>query len=57
MRLFLDENGTGEQQMEMLHRQRDNVLDEIHFREKQLERLDYLRHEIRREMNHEKEEK
>ena len=57
MRLFLDENGTGEQQMEMLHRQRDNVLDEIHFREKQLERLDYLRHEIRREMNHEQEEK
>ena len=56
MRLFLGEEETKGQRMQMLCRQRSTVLDEIHFREKQLERLDYLRHEIRKEMHHEKEE-
>lgn len=56
MRLFLGEQETKGQCMQMLCRQRSTVLDEIHFREKQLERLDYLRHEIRKEMHHEKEE-
>lgn len=56
MRLFLGKQETKGQCMQMLCRQRSTVLDEIHFREKQLERLDYLRHEIRKEMHHEKEE-
>ena len=31
-----------------LNQKRSATLDEIHFRERQLERLDYLRHEIRK---------
>ena len=53
MRLLLDEQETKGQRMQMLCRQRNAVLDEIHFKEKQLERLDYLRHEIRKEMSSE----
>lgn len=32
----------------MLNTKRDSTLDEIHFKEKQLDRLDYLRFEIQR---------
>ncbi len=35
--------------IEMLNRKRKNTLDKIHFHEKQLTALDYLRHEIRQE--------
>lgn len=35
--------------MRMLEKKRHHMLNEIHFREKQLERLDYLRHKIRKE--------
>ena len=48
MRL-LPEEGSGGERLRMLERRRAAALDEIHFRERQLERLDYLRHEIRRE--------
>ena len=34
--------------LSMLNRRRDSLLDEIHFREKKLEYLDYLRYEIGR---------
>ena len=47
MRLLLDEQETKGQRMQMLCRQRNAVLDEIHFKEKQLERLDYLRYQLR----------
>ena len=33
----------------ILNARRNAVLDEIHFREKQLERLDYLRYHIRKQ--------
>ena len=33
----------------MLVQKRNGTLDEIHFKEKQLERLDYLRYEIEQE--------
>ena len=46
MRLLLEEKNTEKQRMEMLDRRRGTALDEIHFREKQLERLDYLRFKI-----------
>lgn len=49
MRLLLDGENTESQRMRMLDEKRNDALDEIHFHERQLERLDYLRHKIRRE--------
>ena len=46
IRLFLKKEDTAEQRMQMLNRQRGITLDEIHLREKQLERMDYLRFKI-----------
>ena len=46
MRLLLEGDHTKEQRMQMLTRKREHALDEIHFREAQLARLDYLRHSI-----------
>lgn len=48
MRLLLEEKNTEKQRMEMLDRRRGTALDEIHFREKQLEGLDYLRFKIQK---------
>ena len=47
MRLMLEGDGTGARRLLMLGEKRQGELDEIHFHEKQLDRLDYLRHEIR----------
>ncbi len=46
MRLFLKKEDTSQQRLKMLDRQRKIALDEIHLREKQLERMDYLRFKI-----------
>ncbi len=46
MRLFLKKEDTSQQRLKMLDRQREIALDEIHLREKQLERMDYLRFKI-----------
>lgn len=46
MRLTQREKGAEEKRLRMLNRKRGDVLKEIHCKEKQLERLDYLRHEI-----------
>ena len=35
----------------MLEKKRQNLLDEIHFREKQLSNLDYLRYNICKEQD------
>lgn len=51
MRLMIQGKLTEEERLHMLNRRRDIALDEIHFREKQLESLDYLRHEIRKHRN------
>ncbi len=48
MRLLLEGSHTEPQRMQMLGEKRKSTLDEIHFHERQLDRLDYLRHEIRK---------
>lgn len=47
MKLSARDGESGEDQLRMLDKKRRAVLDEIHFRERQLDRLDYLRHKIR----------
>lgn len=47
MKLYIEDNSTEKERMKMLDERRKKALDEIHFRERQLERLDYLRHKIR----------
>lgn len=47
MRLLLSEADTARERMRMLERRRDAALDEIHLKEKQLQRLDYLRYRMR----------
>ncbi len=46
MRLLLRGEATEAERSRILRQKRDNTLDEIHFREKRLDRLDYLRHQI-----------
>ena len=45
MRLYLSPKDTVKERSEMLRKKRDGTLDEIHFKQKQLDRLDYLRFE------------
>ena len=35
--------------MGMLNKKRNGILSEVHFKEKQISRLDYLRYEIQKE--------
>lgn len=49
MRLLLETQHSEAQRLQMLNRKRGAALDEIHFREHQLQRLDYLRHELLKE--------
>ena len=46
MRLLLEGDYTAKDRMRMLNKRRSCTLDEIHLREKQLDRMDYLRHKI-----------
>ena len=48
MRLLLDSGDSGARRLAMLEQKRRAALDEIHFRERQLQRLDDLRHAIRK---------
>ena len=48
MRLTLEREGGERERLRMLNRKRESTLDELHFRERQLQRLDYLRHEIQK---------
>ena len=48
MRLLLEQPDSDRQRLRMMEEKRKATLDEIHFRERQLQRLDYLRHEIQR---------
>ncbi len=48
MRLLLEGEGTKPQRMAMLNQKRGKTLDEIHFREKQIQRMDYLRYEMQK---------
>lgn len=46
MRLMLEPDDSKRERLRMLQNKRNATLDELHFRERQLERLDYLKHEI-----------
>ena len=46
MRLLLVGDSTKEERARMLKERRDGTLDEIHLRQQQLGRLDYLRYEL-----------
>lgn len=48
LRLALEGDRTVAQRMLMLGEKRRGMLDEIHFWEKRLDRLDYLRHTLRK---------
>lgn len=50
MRLQMEGASTQNQRMKMLDKCRSEVLNEIHLKEHQLERMDYLRYEIRKNM-------
>lgn len=49
MRLLLEQPDSDKKRLRMMEEKRKATLDEIHFRERQLQRLDYLRHEIQKE--------
>ena len=46
MRLLLEGDSTEETRLKMLNQKRGVTLDEIHFKQKQLDRMDYLRYKI-----------
>ena len=48
MRLEWKGEGTRPKRLEMLNRKRGEILDEIHFKEKQIVHMDYLRYEMQR---------
>ncbi len=52
MRLLVAGVSTEAERMRMLETKRNGTLDEIHFKERQLDRLDYLRFEMKRTKNH-----
>ena len=49
MRLLLQGDSTQAERMRILKQQREKTLDEIHFQERRLDRLDYLRHQMRKQ--------
>lgn len=48
MRLLLDGENTEQERLAMISRHRSSTLDEIHFKQAQLDRLDYLRYKIQK---------
>lgn len=48
MRLYLSAADTRRERLAMLDRKRSRLLDELHLKQMQLDRLDYLRHKIRK---------
>ena len=49
MRLLLEQPDSGGKRLRMMEEKRNETLDEIHFHERRLQRLDYLRHEIQKD--------
>ena len=47
MKLLLEQNGSDSSRLKMLEQKRQTLLDDIHFSEKQISKLDYLRYQIR----------
>lgn len=54
MKLLLAGEATRTERLQMLERKRSGTLEEIHCRERQIDRLDYLLFEIRRSMSEKK---
>ncbi|WCG36133.1 MerR family transcriptional regulator [Companilactobacillus farciminis] len=48
MRLLLETKNSSDEIIQLLTKKRQNKLDQIHFQEKQLERIDYLRYKIKK---------
>lgn len=48
MRLLLEGNSTEKERLDMLNKKRGATLDELHFKQKQLDRVDYLRYKIQK---------
>ena len=48
MKLLLEKSDAKAQCLNILERKRQSILADIHFREKQLSHLDYLRYSIRK---------
>jgi hypothetical protein len=48
MKLLIAGESTEHERMKILNKMRSEALDDIHFREKQLDKMDYLRYEMRR---------
>ena len=46
MRLLLEGENTEQERLAIISRHLDSTLDEIHFKQAQLDRLDYLRYKI-----------
>ena len=55
LRLLPEGDHSAAQRLSMLEKKRSAALEEIHFKERQLQRLDYLRHEIRKAQGGKKE--
>ena len=51
MKKLLEKESGEDQCLKMLEQKRQSILDEIHFREKQLSYLDYLRYSIRKKQD------
>lgn len=51
MRLLPEGKSTNNSRLKMLNQKRERILDEIHFKERQLDRLDCLRHKIQKNQN------
>ena len=50
MRLLFQGDSTQAERMRIVRQQRDKTLDEIHFQGRRLDRLDYLRHQIQKNL-------
>ena len=51
MRLLIKGESTEAERIKMLEKKRNGKLDEIHFKQRQLDRLDYLRFEMKMQNN------
>ena len=47
MKLLLEQKNSDDRRLKMLEQKRRTLLDDIHFCEKQVSKLDYLRYQIR----------
>lgn len=51
MHLMLKGDSTQQERLQILGNRRSDTLDEIHFKEKQLDRLDYLRFKMKKKIS------